>query len=338
MLNETKNDPPRAGQNITNLQELKGYIESQHLASILGPILQLNEQTGGFANYVFKIGTENGKFFLKHRAPFIKAKPELLKPRERLLHEIDAIKLLYNILPFGTCPLLVYEDPDNFTFVTESLFRGKGRYLEEYLKEGFYPVDIALEIGKLVGLLHTKTYNSELSIREPSEELRFYEQQCDILLSSVSYPSAIARTVCIEELNKVKSRGKSIVIGDLSPKNIAISGGNVALFDFDAVHMGNPATDLAYFFGHIFLSGFINGRVTEAREFIHNFITGYEEKVYENNTELDAIDVINSGLVLSIATIAYRLYDAFVPEASFLPEKVVTEYRNFSASICSRLS
>lgn len=337
MLEETQNVPIRAGLKVTNLLELGSYMEFQHLESVLGPIILQDEQTGGFANFVFRIGTENGEFFLKHRAPYIKARPELLRPRERLLHEIEAVKILYHILPLGTSPKLVYEDPENFTFMTESLFRGNGRLLDEYIKEGVYPIDIALILGKLIGQLHTKTYNSEISIREPSEELRFYEQQYDILFYSVSFPSSIARTVCLEEINKVKSRGKAIVIGDLSPKNIVTSDGNVALFDFDAVHMGDPATDLAYLFGHIFLSSFVNGRVTEAREFIHNFIAGYEEKVDENIVGLDAIEVINSSLVLSIATIAYRLFDAFVPEATFLPDEVVAVYRKFSSSICSKL-
>lgn len=338
MFNETQNDPLRARQSITNLLELERYMGFQDLESVLGQIIGLDEQTGGFANFVFRIGTENGEFFLKHRAPYIKVRPNLLRPRERLLHEIEAVKVLSQILPIGTSPKLVYEDPDNFTFVIESLLKENGRSFDEYIKEGVYPLDIALKLGKLLGQLHTETYNSELSIREPSEEIRFYEQQFDILFYSVSFPSTIARTICLEEINKVKSTGKALVIGDLSPKNIAISDGTVALFDFDAVHKGNPATDLAYLFGHIFLSGFIKGRDTEAREFIHNFIAGYEEIVDESISGLDAIGVINSGLVLSIATIAYRLFDAFVPEASFLPDEVIAEYRKFSSSICSRLA
>lgn len=126
-------------------------------------------------------------------------------------------------------------------------------------------------------------------------------------------------------------------MGVLSPKNITIFDGSVALFDFDAVHKGDPATDLAYLFGHIFLSGFKNGKVIDVRKFINNFVTGYEEIVDKNIAGLDAIGAINSGLVLSIAVIAYRLFDAFVPEASFLPTKVVDEYRKFSSEICFKL-
>ena len=184
-----------------------------------------------------------------------------------------AIRYLGKALPAAVIPQARYEDRDNFLFVTTAAPPG-GVNWKDALLDGRIDVDAAGQVGALLGRIHRHSaVRDDAAI--PPELRQFADQRCFVQLRIDPYHRAVAAVhpdlagVIETEAQRMLKRGRALVHGDYSPKNIIVAGqsgnrtggapearapaGAPFLLDFEVAHLGNPVFDLAFMLNHLAL-------------------------------------------------------------------------------------
>ena len=210
---------------------------------------------------------------IKQSRSRLRVAEEWFADRERIYRECAAIRYLGKALPAGGVPQARYEDRDNFLFVMTAAPPG-GVNWKDALLDGRIDVDAAGQVGALLGRIHRNS-----GVREdaaiPPELRQFADQRCFVQLRIDPYHRAAAAVhpdlagVIETEAQRMLKRGRALVHGDYSPKNIIVAGqsgnrtggapeamapaGAPFLLDFEVAHLGNPVFDLAFMLNHLAL-------------------------------------------------------------------------------------
>ncbi|PIS04896.1 MAG: hypothetical protein COT81_03950, partial [Candidatus Buchananbacteria bacterium CG10_big_fil_rev_8_21_14_0_10_42_9] len=124
---------------------------------------------------------------------------------------------------------------------------------------------------------------------------------------------------------------RSLILGDLSPKNLGLVSGELRICDLDTAHRGNPIFDIGFFIGHVYLHSLEHEY--PAAQYVKEFL-----RTYHPEDETDAIppedDLLLKRIVLG--TLLYRLNNKMVPYPLDISEeekvKVVAEINNLLKS------
>ena len=210
---------------------------------------------------------------IKQSLSRLRVAEEWFADRERIYRECAAIRYLGKALPGAVVPQARYEDRDNFLFVMTAAPPG-GVNWKDALMDGRIDVDAAGQVGALLGTIHRHSAVWE-DAAIPPELRQFADQRCFVQLRIDPYHRAAAAVhpdlagVIEAEAQRMLKRGRALVHGDYSPKNIIVAGqsGNRAggateatapaggpfLLDFEVAHLGNPVFDLAFMLNHLAL-------------------------------------------------------------------------------------
>ncbi len=206
---------------------------------------------------------------IKQSLSRLRVAEEWFADRERIYRECAAIRYLGKALPAGGVPQARYEDRDNFLFVMTAAPPG-GVNWKDALLDGRIDSDAAGQVGELLGRIHRHS-----GVREdaaiPPELRQFADQRCFVQLRIDPYHRAAAAVhpdlagVIETEAQRMLNRGRALVHGDYSPKNIIVAGQSdhrtggapearaAFLLDFEVAHLGNPVFDLAFMLNHLAL-------------------------------------------------------------------------------------
>ena len=210
---------------------------------------------------------------IKQSLSKLRVAEEWFADRERIYRECAAIRYLGKALPGAVVPQARYEDRDNFLFVMTAAPPG-GVNWKDALLDGRIDVDAAGQVGALLGTIHRSSgVRDDAAI--PPELRQFADQRCFVQLRIDPYHRAAAAVhpdlagVIETEAQRMLNRGRALVHGDYSPKNIIVAGqygnwtgaaaeaaapaGAPFLLDFEVAHLGNPVFDLAFMLNHLAL-------------------------------------------------------------------------------------
>ena len=206
---------------------------------------------------------------IKQSLSRLRVAEEWFADRERIYRECAAIRYLGKALPAAVVPQARYEDRDNFLFVMTAAPPG-GVNWKDALLDGRIDVGAAGQVGALLGRIHRRS-----SVRDdaaiPPELRQFADRRCFVQLRIDPYHRAAAAVhpdlagVIETEAQRMLKRGRALVHGDYSPKNIIVAGQSDRraggapearapfLLDFEVAHLGNPVFDLAFMLNHLAL-------------------------------------------------------------------------------------
>ena len=218
-------------------------------------------------------GAGGTELVIKQSLSRLRVAEEWFADRERIYRECAAIRYLGKALPGAVVPQARYEDRDNFLFVMTAAPPG-GVNWKDALLDGRIDVDAAGQVGALLGTIHRHSgVRDDAAI--PPELRQFADQRCFVQLRIDPYHRAAAAVhpdlagVIEAEAQRMLNRGRTLVHGDYSPKNIIVAGqsgnrtggapeatapaGTPFLLDFEVAHLGNPVFDLAFMLNHLAL-------------------------------------------------------------------------------------
>jgi 5-methylthioribose kinase len=300
---------------LTTPELVTSYLTNNSLEKAIGPNLIVSEQLGGFANFVYRLDTDKGQFYLKQRPTYIKTRPEIPRNPQDVADEIHAYELLSGVMPKGSVPQLVHVDRKECLFIT-SAAKNEGTVLSEAIASGKYEVHSGELVGELLASLHGKTLGSELIIRDNEREKQFYDRQYQWLVRDLPYKNESVRQQTLAKTLQIAASPKALIWGDLSPKNIVLSNDSVAFVDLETVHKGDPAFDLGYILGHILLEGLKSGDTNGAHEFARSIQNKYQDTLrHYADTKLIA-QVTADAILFAGTTMIHRTLAALVPEAT----------------------
>jgi len=229
----------------------------------------VRELGGGVSNTVLLVESGDRRIVLKQALAKLRVEQDWFADRSRIFRESLALRRLVPHVPPGSVPEVLFEDRDDFAFAMTAC---PGEPWKTQLLRGEVRLDVAAKIGELLGAMW----------RSPLGEDEFGDQTAFDQLRLDPYYRATARVHpdLAEAFDRLlRPRRIALVHGDWSPKNFLVDGDRVVAIDFEVVHFGDPAFDIAFLLNHLALKSFLAPRYWPAAErFLEALPAGWPEE------------------------------------------------------------
>ncbi len=233
--------------------ELTSTTASAYLAARnLAPVA-IRELGGGVSNAVLYAETSIGGIVIKQSLGKLRVEQDWFSDRERIHRECEAMRQLAPLLPPGGVPEIVFEDRENCIFAMTAAPEPAVPW-KSILMAGreMDPRTLArvadLLSAMIVATAHKKEFQSTFG------DLRVFDQlRLDPYYRTTADRHPDLRGFFDELIHETIERQYSLVHGDWSPKNLLVSPGQVTAIDFEVIHYGDPAFDVAFLINHLLL-------------------------------------------------------------------------------------
>ncbi len=209
---------------------------------------------GGVSNVVMRVDVEGlAPFVLKQARERLRTEAYWASRLDRIWTEKAALEWLATLLPMGTVPQVLFDDPENFLFAMTcappDATVWKGRLLA-----GEADPAVARRAGEILGTIHAETSGHPDLKGRWADLLVFDQLRIDPFYRTIArvHPDLSPQVeALIARMRGVP--GACLVLADFSPKNILVHPGGLTLVDFETAHAGDPAFDLGFFLSHLLL-------------------------------------------------------------------------------------
>ncbi len=204
----------------------------------------VEELTGGVACAVFAVRGEGTCVVVKQALERFKVAHEWIVPRERVLAEAQALELMARLAP-GSVPRVLDLDPQSFTLVMGAAPE-LWRPWKAQLLDGEADPAVATRLGELLAVVHS----ADAAIGSAES---FEAQRVDPYLRTIQrrHPALAERIGAY--IDRLLGTTECLVHGDYSPKNVLVGADGLWVIDWEVVHRGDPAFDLAFLLNHLAL-------------------------------------------------------------------------------------
>lgn len=206
--------------------------------------LEVVELTGGISATVLAVRGEGKRVVVKQALARFRVEDEWVVPQDRVLAEARALELMAELAP-GSVPRVLDLDPEAFTLVIDEAPSG-WRPWKALLLEGTADASVATRLGELLAILHSA--DADIGSAES-----FDAQRVDPYLRTIErrHPALAAQIATYVE--RLLATTTCVVHGDYSPKNVLVGDEGLWVIDWEIVHRGDPAFDLAFMLNHLLL-------------------------------------------------------------------------------------
>jgi len=238
---------------IEDNDQLLNYLRvSQRIGLQENPITR--QLKGGVSNKTILLVRPDGtSWVLKQALAKLRVKSDWFSDPIRIRIEADALRFLVTIAPPGTITPLVFEDAEENVLAMEAVPYPHENWKERLLS-GKVDLSLVQEFGRILGLIHQRSYSRSAELRAKFGDRTFFSTlrlEPYYQYSATVVPAAKAFLTAL--VADTLSRQETFVHGDFSPKNVLIYQQRMVLLDHEVAHFGDPAFDLGFSLTH-FLS------------------------------------------------------------------------------------
>lgn len=217
-----------------------------------GESLALEPLAGGVSSDIFRAVLPRGSICIKRALPKLKVEADWRAPTERNRFEVEWMRVAGAIAP-DAVPAILGEDAESNLFAMAWLDPADHPVWKLQLRDGIVDGSTAREVGRRLALIHSRTADrTDLAARFATDHIFF-----PIRLEPYLEATAHAHPDCapaLEELVRVTASTKrTLVHGDVSPKNILVGPHGPVFVDAECAWYGDPAFDLAFCLNHLLL-------------------------------------------------------------------------------------
>ena len=208
--------------------------------------------TGGVASDIWCVQLEDRKVCVKKALSQLKVKQDWHVPVERNAYEVAWIKTAAEAVPHSV-PEVLGHDASAGIFVMEFFPPEQYQVWKTTLASGNAHVSTAKAVAKILVEIHAATaLDRQVEKRFSTDEL-FYALRMDpyLLTTAKKHVNLADRLKTLTDVTMANK--KSLVHGDVSPKNILVGPGGPILIDAECAWYGDPAFDLAFCLNHLLL-------------------------------------------------------------------------------------
>jgi hypothetical protein len=213
---------------------------------------RLQQLAGGVSSRAMLVEREAPaeSWVLKQALPKLRVAADWFSSPERMRREALALRWMPELLPSGSSPKLVWEEPDVHLLAMTAVPQPHMNWKVELLQGR--GLEHAEAFGGLLGIVHRRAWERRAEIRVDFADRSFFET----LRIEPYYRYAAARVpaaapflgALIEETDRVT---ETLVHGDFSPKNVLVHDGRLVLLDYEVAHFGDPAFDVGFSTAHL---------------------------------------------------------------------------------------
>jgi aminoglycoside phosphotransferase (APT) family kinase protein len=225
---------------------LRNYLLERGLLAAEESV-QISILSGGVSSRTVLVRREDGEsWVVKQALPALRVATEWRSNPARSRREAAGARALAKLLPPGSVPAIVFEDPAHHLFVMTAAPPGARNWKTLLLAGQVEPAHFSAA-GALLADLHSSCADLAAEFADTSffETLRlepYYE---------FTASQAPAAAPFLEGLCEATRRSRfALTHGDFSPKNILVDGERLILLDHEVIHFGDPAFDLGFFLTH----------------------------------------------------------------------------------------
>jgi 5-methylthioribose kinase len=206
--------------------------------------IEVVELTGGISAAVFSARGEGKRVVVKQALARFRVADEWLVPQDRALAEAEALELMVGLAP-GSVPRLLDLDSKTFTLVMEEAPAGWQPW-KALLLEGTVDTGVAERLGELLSVLHSADADS-------GSAESFEAQRVDPYLRTIQHRHPTLAEQIERYIERLLATTECLVHGDYSPKNVLVGDNGLWVIDWEIVHRGDSAFDVAFLLNHLLL-------------------------------------------------------------------------------------
>lgn len=264
---------------LDNTDNVKEYLVKACIAnSEDNPVIE--RLTGGVSSSVWKIVWDNNRWVMKQALEKLDVEADWFSDVERIHREHKVMAALYNVMPKGTIPKVLYVDYSDHIYAMTCASDEAQTWKDLLMKEDF-SITVAQNAALLLQEIHHNSNNIDAENKAAFQDQKYFTQlRVDPFHRSLmqKYPEL---TSSIQKLiDEVTLQKTCLVHGDFSPKNMLVEkSSNIVLIDFEVAHWGNPVFDIAYCIAHLLLKGWYLKKFKKIFKLIEAFLTAYGKEV-----------------------------------------------------------
>ena len=216
-------------------------------SSLLGTPL-----TGGVSSDIWRIDTEKGAVCAKRALSKSRVKADWYAPVERNLYEARWLQVAQQACA-ACAPELLGQHPALGVLVMQYLEPDHYRLWKQELRDGHADSHTANAMGQVLSKIHSyAAKNSHLASEFPTDKIFFEIRLAPYLLATAERHPQLAHALEALVL-QTQNNAKTLVHGDVSPKNILLGPQGPLLLDAECATWSDPAFDLAFCLNHLLL-------------------------------------------------------------------------------------
>ncbi len=207
---------------------------------------------GGVSSDIWRVDTARGPVCVKRALSRLKVAADWQAPVERNAYEVRWFETVAEIVP-AAVPRIHAHDPEAGLFVMDYLDPALFPVWKEQLHRGFIDMVTAAVVGGRLARIHAGTANkSALARRFDTDEL-FHALRLEPYLEATARVHPDRAEALAALVRQTATTKRTLVHGDVSPKNILIGPAGPLFLDAECAWYGDPAFDLAFCLNHLLL-------------------------------------------------------------------------------------
>jgi len=213
---------------------------------------RLQRLAGGVSSRAVLVEREmvGESWVLKQALPKLRVAVDWFSSPERMRREALALRWSAELVPRGSAPTLLWEDPDAHLLAMTAVAQPHVNWKVALLQGR--GLEHAQAFGRLLGTVHRRAWERRREIAVDFADRSFFETlrvEPYYRYTAGRVPAAAAFLgELIEQTERVT---ETLVHGDFSPKNVLVHDGRLVLLDYEVAHYGDPAFDVGFSSAHL---------------------------------------------------------------------------------------
>ncbi|MSO90257.1 MAG: aminoglycoside phosphotransferase family protein [Acetobacteraceae bacterium] len=208
--------------------------------------------TGGVSSDIWRIDLPTGPVCVKRALAKLRVAADWRAPIERNQYEAAWMRRANAAAP-GSAPALLGQDTDSGALAMAFLPPEKYRLWKTELRNGNADPIFATQVARTLVRIHADTAaDASVAAEFPTDKI-FYDIRLEPYLIATARAHPDLTDVLHTLVRVTQSNKRTLVHGDVSPKNILIGPDGPVFLDAECAWWGDPAFDLAFCLNHLLL-------------------------------------------------------------------------------------
>jgi len=207
---------------------------------------------GGVSSDIWLVRHEGGPFCVKRALAQLRVAAEWHAPVERNAWEARWFAVVAAFMP-ESVPRILYHEAQAGMFAMQYLDPGRYQNWKALLMRGEVDVGTAAEVGRRLARIHAQTARSADLAAQFSTDAIFHAIRIEPYLLATARAHPDLRSALEHLAERTERTKKTLVHGDVSPKNILLGPAAPVFIDAECAWYGDPAFDLCFCLKHLLL-------------------------------------------------------------------------------------
>jgi 5-methylthioribose kinase len=213
---------------------------------------RLQRLAGGVSSRAMLVEREgqSDSWVLKQALPKLRVAVDWFSSPERMRREALALRWMPELVPAGSAPSLLWEDPASHLLAMTAVPQPHVNWKTALLQGR--ELEHAESFGTLLGTVHRRAWERRGEIQRDFADRSFFETlRVEPYYRYTAGRVPEAAPFLGELIETTEQVTETLVHGDFSPKNVLVHDEHLVLLDYEVAHFGDPAFDVGFSTAHL---------------------------------------------------------------------------------------